>query len=436
MKAVSSLFLVVAAGVIAACGGSTSSTSDPNANTAGTNPDPTTGGSTTPTPTPTPAPDHGAASEKYPAFTPEVGQVVNNGGPVLTNPVITTITWSSDPNADKFEQFGDAVGATAFWKATTSEYGISSSTSGATHHVRITTDAPATLADTELDALVAKNVGDPMSGWPASDNNSVYILYLAPTTSLILQGSDACSQGVGGYHDSTTVNGKDVAYAIVPQCGGAGFSETTLSASHELVEAATDPYPQTNPAYVGFDNDHVAWEFFQQFQSEVGDACEFYRDSTMSSSTDFPFVVQRQWSNAAAKAGHDPCVPAAHATYFNVTPLNLETIDLDLSAVGGGKQKTKGYKIPVGQTKTIPLGFYSDAKMADWTIKAVEGGAMGTSQKGRLSFSLDVTSGANGKKAYLTVTANVQGKTKGELLSIVSTANGVNHYMPIMIGSP
>lgn len=438
MKAVTSLFLVAAAGVIAACGGSTSSTSDPGTSTGNTNP----GGVSTSnpsTPAPPPAPDHGAPSEKFPAFTPQVGQVVNNGGPVLKNPVITTVTWPNDPNADKFEQFGDELGPTAFWKATTSEYGVSPSTSGAAHHVRITTDAPTSISDTDLAAFVAKNVGDPMSGWPAPDGDAVYILYLAPQTSLILQGSDACSQGVGGYHDSTTVNGKDVAYAIVPQCGGSGggFADTTLSASHELVEAATDPYPQSNPAYVGFDNDDVAWDFFQQFQSELGDACEFYRDSTMAQTTDFPFVVQRQWSNASAKAGHDPCVPAAHATYFSVTPLDLETITLDLSAVGGAsKQKAKGYNVPVGQTKVIPLGFFSDGPLDAWTIKAVEGGAMGTSQKGRVTLSLDVTSGKNGQKAYLTVKANIQGKTKGELISIVSSSNGVNHYMPIMIGSP
>jgi len=438
MKAVTSLVLVVAAGVIAACGGSTSSTSDPNANTGNTNP----GGSSTSAgpaaPTPPPAPDHGAPSEKYPAFAPQVGQVVDNGGPVLTNPVITTVTWPNDPNADKFEQFGDEVGPTAFWKATTNEYGVSAATSGSDHHVRLTTDAPASISDSDLAAFVAKNVGDPMSGWPAPNGQDIYILYLSANTSLQLQGSDACSQGVGGYHDSTTVNGKDVAFAIVPQCGGtASFSDTTLSASHELVEASTDPYPQTNPAYVGFDSNDIAWDFFQQFQSELGDACEFYRDSTMGSTTDFPFTVQRQWSNASAKAGHDPCVPAAHGTYFNVTPLAMEDITLDLTAVGGGpKEKAKGYTVPIGQTKTIPLGFYSDAAMDSWSIKAIEGGALGTSQKGRLTLTLDVTSGKNGQKAYLTVKANIQGKTKGELLSIVSTSNGVNHYMPIMISSP
>jgi hypothetical protein len=30
---------------------------------------------------------------------------------------------------------------------------------------------------------------------------------------------------------------------------------------------------------------------------------------------------------------------------------------------------------------------------------------------------------------------NIQGKTKGELITIVSTLGGTSHYMPIMIGS-
>jgi hypothetical protein len=431
MKA-TSLFLV-AAGFVVACGGS--ATSSPEGNPGAGEPTPAPGSTGTPTPAPTPAPDHGAVSTKFPAFAPEVGQVVNNGGPVLAQPVITTVTWPNDPNVDKYEQFADQLGPTDFWKATTSEYGVGPALSDATHHVRLTTEAPAMISDTELSDFVAKQVGDVNSGWPAPVGDAVYILYLSSATSLMLQGSDACSQGVGGYHDSTVVNGKPVAYAIVPQCGGS-VGETTLSASHELVEAATDPYPQTQPAYVGFDDNHAAWDFFQQFQDETGDACEFYRDSTMSSTSSFPFVVQRQWSNASAKAGHDPCVPAAHGTYFNVTPLELEQIDLDLSALGGGKTKSKGYKVPVGQTKTIPLGFYSDGPMADWTIKAVEGGAMGTSQKGRVTLTLDKTTGQNGQKAFLTIKANVQGKTKAELISIVSTSNGVSHYMPILVGSP
>ena len=422
-------------GMVVGCGGSVDSggSGQGQTNAPPTAPpapaDPGTGGASA-----TPAPlDHGAPSQQYPAFTPEIGQLVDNGGSVLSAPVVTTVTWPGEPNAATFEQFGDELGPSAYWKTVTAEYGVGPATSGDGNHVRLTDAPPTTISDTDIPTFLSDHLTAQGSTWPAATPNSVYIFYIPTGTTLNVQGQSACDQGIGGYHDSTTIAGHDVAYAVIPQCGSLG--ETTLSASHELAEASTDPYPQTRPAWSGFDDNHLAWEFFQQFQSEDGDACEFYRDSTMQDST-LGFTVQRQWSNTSAQAGHDPCVPAPSGAYFNVTPLAEESIDLDLSALGAGTATTKGFKIKVGETKQIPLGFYSDGATGPWTIRAAEGGIMGTSQKGRLTLSLDVTSGQNGQKAYLTVKVNVQGRTKGELVTIVSDDGTTKHYMPIMIGSP
>src|SRR5207248_11638159 len=120
------------------------------------------------------------------------------------------------------------------------------------------------------------------------------------------------------------VAGKQVSYAIIPQCSGGNstLDESTLSGSHEIGEAALDPHPQSQPGWVGFDDNHLSWEFFQQFQSENGEACEFYKDSFFQSTDPaLPFAVQRQWSNKSGAAGHDPCVPAPSRPYFNVTPI-------------------------------------------------------------------------------------------------------------------
>lgn len=438
MKHSSSLLAPVVFGaLVVACGGGVESSpvpggpaTSPPVGTAAPDPGPQPGGPT--------SVDHGAPSDKYPAFTPDIAQLVNNGGQVLAKPVITTVTWSNEPAADTFEKFGDQLGASEYWKAVTAEYGVGAATSGAEHHVRIPTAGPASISDADLTTFVQTSLSDAASGWPAPTPDSVYILYLPKGTSLVLQGQDACKQGVGGYHESVTVNGKEVAYAIVPQCASSKLDVTTLSASHELAEAATDPYPNKSPAWVGFDDAHLSWELFNQFQSENGDACEFYRTSTLTGGTsDFPFTVQRQWSNASAKAGHDPCVPAAAGPYYNVTPLGTETITADFSALGGPKKVTsKGYVVALGETRTIPIGLYSDAPMAAWTIKAIEGGVSGPPSTPRLELALDVASGQNGQKAYLTVKALQQGKTKTELVTIVSTANNVPHYMPILIGTP
>jgi hypothetical protein len=379
--------------------------------------------------------DHGAPSTTYPAFPPAMGQLRHNGGAVLKNPVIITVTWPGDDKADQLETLGDTIGAGDYWKDVTSEYGAAAAISGTAHHVRLTDTAPASMTDKELDAFVAAHVGAATGGWPVPAGDAVYILYLPKATQLMLQGKSACSQGVGGYHDSTKVNGKSTAYAIVPRCG-TSFDHITLSASHELAEAATDPYPRSRPAWSGFRDEDLAWEFFQQFQSENGDACEFYRDSDLDpGESGLGYTVQRQWSNVSGKAGHDPCVPAFKgAKYFNVTPLGLEDIDVDLSALGGDIATTKGFKVKVGETRQIPLGFYSDGAMSPWTIKAVSGGIAGGRSSGGVDLDLDVTEGENGQKAYLTVTVNTAGKTNSELVTIVSTRAGVSHYMPILLG--
>jgi hypothetical protein len=378
--------------------------------------------------------DHGAPSTTFPHFTPMMGQLRNNGGSVLKNPTVVTITWAGDDKADILEGVGDTIGAGQYWKDVASEYGVGPAVSGAAYHVRLTDPAPASMTDKELDAFVNANVAKTEGGWPAA-TDAIYIVYLPKTTALMLSGKSACSQGVGGYHDSTKVNSKSTAYAIVPRCGS-DFEHITLSASHELAEAATDPYPRSRPAWSGFRDEDLAWEFFQQFQSENGDACEFYRDSDLApGESDLTFTAQRQWSNASAKGGHDPCVPVFKGTkYFNVTPLALDDIDVDLSSLGGDVATTKGIKVKVGESRQIPLGFYSDGAIGPWTIKAITGGIAGGRSSSGVDLELDVTEGQNGQKAYLTVTVNTAGKTNSELVTIVSTRSGVSHYMPILLG--
>lgn len=415
-----------------ACGGSAATDSN-----AAETPAP----SPTPKPTTTPPPprDYGQPSDTYPAFKPDVGQLVHNGGKVLTAPVVVTVTWPGDDAVAKFEDFGDKLGASAYWKAVTSEYGVGPATSGPENHVRIETDAPATLSDSDIDSLVAQSASAPAtSKWPAPTDQTIYILYLHPSTKLMLQGSDACAQGIGGYHMSTDVKGQQIAYAVVPRCtaGQKSADTSTSSASHELAEAATDPHPQVAPAWVGFDPKHLAYDLFQQFASENADACEFFRDSYYREGEELPFSVARSWSNKAAAAGHNPCVPAANAPYFSVTPLELEDIVVDMSQFRGRAQSaTRGVHVAKGETRTIPLGFYSDAPQDRWTIEAIEGSGMQSSPTTRLDLSLDKTSGKNGERAYLTVKVNDVGRIKGELVTIVSRWNGTSHYTPILIGS-
>lgn len=432
-----------------ACGGSTAKTTDTPASDSGS--PPATGGDgaaamgvDSGAPDAAPVVDHGSASAVYPAFKPDIGQIVNNGGGVLKNPDIVTVTWTVDPDLATYESFGDQIGASKYWATATAEYGIGAATSGKANHVEIATPPPAMLADADIMALVMNGATSPGT-WPVPTANSIYTLYVPPQTSVILQGSDACSQGIGGYHGNVAVGSFNVAYAVVLECSqlsgpGGVVAETTQSASHEIIEAATDPNPMGSPAWYGFDDSaHMSWDVFQQFQDEIGDACELYFDSFYTDTeATFPFSIQRMWSNKSAAAGHAPCVPTTGAPYYNTTLLEPENITVDASMYGlGGHFATKGVRILPGQTKTFAIGFYSDAALPPWNIAAYEDNPLlGQSGATNLTISLDVTQGQNGNKAYVTVKVNSKGQMNAELVSIASGDRRFSaHYMPILISS-
>jgi hypothetical protein len=405
--------------------------------------------------------DHGTPSTTYPAFTPAFGQL-QNAGHVLKNPVIVAITWNGEASQTTLESFVDTIGATDYWKATTAEYGVGPAKSGATNHVHMTTAAPAQLTDADIQALVTANAGK-TAGWPAPTPDTIYAFFLPTATSLQIQAGpgaaqDACKTGVGGYHDEVKVGTDAVSYAVVPACnfgGGHTVAEyVTLSMSHELIEAATDPTPNSSPGLKGFKDDGFAWDYFQEFQNENGDACEFFRASTFENKetapAPFDFWVQRTWSNLAGAAAHDPCVPAAPGAYFNVTPLALEGVSATVPGqlTGGATQKlaTKGIHVAPGKTVTFPIGFYSDAAMDPWTISVAAGNPVlaasaGGSQidkynQSSLTVTVDKTTGQNGEKAYVTVEVKTGGSLfQGEIITVSSKSGTTTHFMPIWIAS-
>jgi hypothetical protein len=458
----SSFAAAIACGALLACGGSgDAGSSNPTATDAGAagsddaNPGSSTGDDGAAAADAGPAPDPGAPSSTYPAFAPDFGQLQYNGGHVMKSATIVAITWNSDPSQASFDGFADAVGQTSYWTAASSEYGIGPAACSAADHVHMTTMAPAQMSDADLQSLVTTNAGK-TEGWPAPTQDTIYAFFLPPGTSLQMQtgagGSmgDACAAGIGGYHDEVVAGATPTSYAVVPSCafpGGQPANEqTTMSMSHELLEAVTDPDPRdANPGWVGFDDAHFAFDWFQEFADENGDACEFFRQSFFedmeTSPVAFDYWVQRTWSNKAAIAGHDPCQPAVAGTpYFNVTPLNLGMVSLTLPAslTGSTAQtfQTKGLHIAVGDTQVLELGFYSDAPTsAPWALSYSLGSPVLQTKPTYLTVTLDKTTGQNGEKAHASVKVNSAGKLGGELVVFRSVLGGVSHYMPVVIGS-
>ncbi len=400
------------------------------------------------------------AAVAYPAFALDVPTIQNNGEAVLSAPVFVTVTWAGDANATTFNTFGDQIGPSDYWKTINSEYGVGASTSGPTNHVSISTEGgfPATLSDSDVDNLVAQNVAN--GTWPAPTRNTVYVVYLPKSTTftfggLDAGGVDACQTGVGGYHTQTTAGANQVAYAVVPQCPSFQLNDIILSASHEMNEAATDPYPNSqNNGYQGFND--LSWEFFNFFQDELGDACEMYSWAAVTTTEpNFAYNVQRQWSNKASLAGHEPCVPALAEPMYNTTFLHqgdagvstqLDTITANLSPMGQGYPSSvpgRGFKVALNQSVTFPIGLYSDQPTsAPWTLD-VWGATnpIGQDQNGNpinngtATVTFSKSTGQNGDIVDVTVTPTAYSTLNVTLVTIRSVLPGAtaHHYLPILI---
>jgi hypothetical protein len=131
-------------------------------------------------------------------------------------------------------------------------------------------------------------------------------------------------------------------------------------------------------------------------------------------------MIQRSWSNAAAKAGKNPCVPAPSAPYFNSIPV-LGPVTL---AYYGSQVHTKGVQIPVGGKATIDVQLYSEAPTAGpWTIKAWDYEEYFGANP-RLKLSLDKDSGQNGDTVKLTIEVLKGNKALGGEIFILESNLG------------
>jgi hypothetical protein len=116
---------------------------------------------------------------------------------------------------------------------------------------------------------------------PASSPNTLYFVFL-PSGVTVTQGGSASCKVFCGYHDAI---GNDTFYAVMPfpDCAGcssnfSGFEALTVTASHELCEAITDPVPGQG----WYDNQN----------GEIGDICAWKTKKVGH------YTVQQEWSNS------------------------------------------------------------------------------------------------------------------------------------------
>lgn len=140
------------------------------------------------------------------------------------------------------------------------------------------------LTDADVQKELKLQIND--GALPASNSNTVYMIYFPSDITINLDGALSC-QSFGAYHFATNAARRarrtNIFYSVEPECNS-GFSFLTFAASHEFIEATTDnvPTPGSNPNYPQAWNDSSG--------NEVGDKCS--TSGTLSTSTDNWTVTQ------------------------------------------------------------------------------------------------------------------------------------------------
>ena len=352
-----------------------------------------------------PIPDAGADAGPLPV--PAAPQVQDQGGPVLASPRVVPIFFANDSEQSKVEDFLKQLAASTYWTATTSEYGVGPLTIGSSV---VSADSPPKTIDTAgIEAWLAPYAQN------AGANDVFAIFYPASTTVSDPKFGSSCTDFYG-FHEQGVTN-EALVYAVFPRCASAGaltgFDALSAAISHELVEAATDPSVETQPAWSFTDVDHLIWSFLPG--AEIADMCDLEPSSFQRLVG--PYVVQRSWSNASARAGHDPCVPPLADPYFNAAPVVTTQQQITL---GSKVLTTDGLSLALGETKTIALRLFSDGPTADWSVDAVD-----TDQPSSFTFSWDAQTGHDGDTLHLTITRTSNASKE---IAIESTSGATTNY--------
>jgi hypothetical protein len=278
------------------------------------------------------------------------------------------------------------------------EYGVASGT-----HELVTLPGPAPT-DVTTDTIpddIAEGIAS--GALPPTTPDTLYIMVYPQGVTM---DGEPCPPGSPyglGYHDEAETSAGHLTYAVVQSCHQQDPAQLQNVISHELIEAATDARPMTEPGLqLALDN---PWT--NVLGAEVGDLCSF------ALATDGAFTATRSYSNAAAAVGGSPCVPAPAGPYFN--------IDVPGEAV---------LSAAPGASIDIPIIGWSTAPIDDWSIIAVPGGYSVV----MADLSLDESTINNGGSAVLTV-GIPQSALPGQVanIAIYSGYPDVQSFWPLAI---
>jgi hypothetical protein len=219
---------------------------------------------------------------------PQSAQLVYNNGPLIASVQVFAIFWGTEwqqpalaamiPEVNQF--FDDILTGPLIDQL--AEYSVpqySIQHGKRIGSVALTTPAvPITVDDSGIQKMIQQQIST--GKFPPASIDLLYFVFL-PSGVTVTQGGSASCKAFCGYHDAI---GKDVFYAVMPfpDCSGcssglSNFDALTVTASHELCEAITDPIPGEG----WYDNQN----------GEIGDICAWQTKKIGA------YTVQKEWSN-------------------------------------------------------------------------------------------------------------------------------------------
>jgi hypothetical protein len=221
---------------------------------------------------------------------PQAARLVYNNGPLIAQAQVFTIFWGSGWQQGTLSGLISEVNGFFDFILTSplmdqlSEYSVAQYQIG--HGKRIGTvtltnpDVGKTVNDSAIQKMIQQQISD--GKFPSANPDLLYFVFL-PSGVTVTQGRSASCKVFCGYHDSISNN---ILYAVMPfpDCSGcssslASFDALTVTASHELCEAITDPIPGQG----WYDNQN----------GEIGDICAW------QTKKDGHYTIQKEWSNKA-----------------------------------------------------------------------------------------------------------------------------------------
>ncbi len=265
------------------------------------------------------------------------------GGPTIAHMQLYTIVWAGDETQGaSLDRFHGDLFASSWWSGL-AEYGVGAATARGV--IVLPAPRPTALDDSSFAPIIDSLV---QSGSIVKTADTVVAFYVAPDVAMY-DGVSMASfcMSAGGFHSEASTP-FIVDLPCAPPQGTSVMDNLTWTDSHEVAESASDPHPNTAPAWQN--------PWLGGF-GEIGDMCNDVPVTihTVDDAGARDYLVTRYYSGVQAQAGNDPCLPARPGAYFNV---GLDPSNIVLATDANGHAQATVQLVPFTHGGTFAMDWF------------------------------------------------------------------------------